>query len=554
MWGHEILRGGLRDVFAADDGDRQDEPETDGGTQQVVFDGETPVSLDVSTPAGTDVDLDTDRLEAAMNDALAGGDDERTTAPGRVRAAAGSDSTVTPVVASDDGLQDTFDDAFGGSRARGIRDETIQNLAKNTVDYSPAVAEWMLAHDDLVPGLMSRFKALLLGGEGLSVDPADPDSEADQRLADHLQAIYRGDKTVDIHVTPGDVIEHALAANIQHARAVLRAADLAPVALETLGYAKDGATGEAIYIQEKTDYTTFEVEDDRTVETDTETTDDERALRIGEDVFEARLYRTPPLRAVANDVTNKLQLKRLKARKAEIASIGGLYITVTPPTWLSEAEYDDAIQAEDHNYGDDALTKLEVAQRNDLSEALDTLQQYQTATVMSIPENWEVGTIDLPEMDSSFDEMIRGYNDAIARRLLLPLDLLELEKGTELSRNSMMELLFSMIAGWQRELVGVFDGFGAVQADIHGMSGSVEHRLPRVMPEDEQQIVQLLNYAGLLGLSESESRKLANTLEGVDLDDAPDTEEDLPPAGGPDDPDDREASMTSAVGSGEAGE
>jgi len=494
----------------------------DGG--QLIVEGEEAISIDIPE----DSDVDPDQIQAAL---------EGRAGDVRIQGQTGGETTVTPVASgSDIHITDSAFDLSNWEYEAHL-DDKITNILDNSVDYNQQTGQWMLANDDLIPGILIRLESLLLGEDGLTVEPEDPDAEADQRLAEHMESVYSGDADTEAHVRPTRVVNRILEQNAMNAVWVGRSVDLQHLDVDDLSYVKDGETGEEIYIQQPTSYSTFEVDDEGRPEIGVEHTDDPQALEIGEEVVDVRLYRTPPLQAVADDVTNKLQLKRLMGRKAELASIGGVIIKVNPPAWLDEEDYGNYIRSEDDEFSDQDGRLLELVMAQQIDAALDTLESYQTATVMSIPENWEIETVDLPEMDESMGSMIRSHNEAIARRLLLPLDLLELEKGSELSRNSMMSMFMNMISGWQGDIVEMFDQFAQIQKDIHGMAGAVSHRLPSISAEDETEIVQLLNFAGLLGLSEAESRELANTLEGVDLD----TEQmdGLPPEGGPDDVDQR---------------
>ncbi|AGM11268.1 hypothetical protein HHTV1_12 [Haloarcula hispanica tailed virus 1] len=502
--------------------------QVDGG-QQIVAEGEEQIAIEV--PDGSDVD--TEQIEAALSGAAGSVG---------VKGAAGGETTVTPVASGSD-IHIT-DSAFDLSdwEYKAFLDDQITNLIDNRVDYNTETGKWILANDDLIPGILIRLKSLMLGQDGLEPKPSDPDSEQDQRLAEHLEKIYEGDQSVEAHVDPGKVVDRILEQNVINAVFVGRSTDLQHLDVDDLSYVKDGETGEEIYIQHQTSYVTFDLdEDDRDPEVNVEHTDDQKALEIGSEVLDVRLYRTPPLQSVADDVVNKMQLKRLQGRKAEIASIGGIIIKVNPPAWLSEEDYDQYVAAEDDEFGDESGRLLELVMAQQIDAALATLEDYQTATVMSIPENWETTTIELPEMDESMSSMIRDYNEAISRRLLLPLDLIELKEGPELSRNSMMQMFLDQISGWQGQVTDLFDDFAQVQADIHGLSGEVNHQLPAIAAEDEQEILKLFNFAGLLGMSEAEGRELANTLEGVDLETDP--TRDMPPEGGPEDPEDREQQM-----------
>jgi hypothetical protein len=499
----------------------------DGG--RIVAKGGEQIAIDVPD----DADVDAERIEAALN-GQAGGFN--------VRGQAGGDTTVTPVASGSD-IHIT-DSAFDLSdwEYSAFLDDQITNLIENRVNYNTDTGKWILANDDLIPGILIRLKSLMLGRDGLEVQPADPDTAADQRLADHMDAIYTADPSVETHVDPSKVLDRVLEQNLLNAVYVGRSTDLQHLDVDDLSYVKDGETGDEIYIQEQTSYTTFDLDDDSGApDVSVEHTDDRRALEIGQEVLDVRMYRTPPLQAIADDAVNKMQLKRLQGRKAEIASIGGVIIKVNPPAWLVEEDYDQYVDASDSQFGDESGRLLELVMAQQIEAALDTLEEYQTATVMAVPENWETATIELPEMDESMSSMIRDYNEAISRRLLLPLDLIELKEGPELSRNSMMQMFLDQISGWQGQLTDLFDQFAQVQAEIHGLAGSVEHELPAIAAEDEQEIIQLFNYAGLLGMSEAEGRELANTLEGVDLETDPTSG--MPPEGGPEDPGDREQQM-----------
>lgn len=424
---------------------------------------------------------------------------------------AASESTVIPASQDDHVLNN---DPFEQERLRGedwwIDDPIIKTIHENSVDYTPPVGEWLLEHDDLVPSILSMFKGLVMGSEGLLVEPEDPESDSDTDAAEYMRDDVYGDHAPDgDRINPSDVVHQILSDNACWALSLLRMDDLEPVAIESVDVVTDGETGETMYVQEPTDYETYSRNPDGSLERETKTTD-EQVLRRGEHVIDAQLYRTPPLRAVADDILNKMQLKRFKARMAEISSIGGIYIKVNPPAWLPEDMYMEQVSAEDNPYGDTSAYRLEIAVQRDIDAALETLQSYQSATIMSIPEHWEVGTIELPERDESFDEMINGYNENISRRMLLPFDLMELaEKG---------QMLTAAVASWQREIVRVFDQFAEQKLRDRGRSGSVTHRFPSLEVEDEKLVIRSLAYAGLLGLSQSEARSIVNSLEGIDLD------------------------------------
>lgn len=509
----------------------------DGG--QVVADGEDEIAIELPG----DADVDAAQIEAALNG---------NAGSLNVKGQAGGDTTVTPV-ASDSDINIT-DSAFDLSdwEHKAFLDDRITTLMDNRVDYNQETAKWILANDDLIPGILIRLKSLILGKQGLEPKPADPDSDADQKLAEHLEAVYRGDADVESHIEAHRVVDRVLEQNVMNAVWVGRSTDLQHLDISDLEYVKDGETGEELYIQGPTSYTTFDIEEDGDPSVEIAHKDEPTALELGEQVLDVRLYRTPPLQAVADDVVNKMQLKHLQGRKAEIASIGGVIIKVNPPAWLDEADYDQYVKAEDSQFGDESGRLLELVMAQQIEAALSTLEDYQTATVMSIPENWETETIELPEMDESMSDMIRDHNEAISRRLLLPLDLIELKEGPELSRNSMMQMFLDQITGWQGQITDMFDRFAQVQADIHGMGGEVEHELPSIAAEDEKQITELLNFAGLMGLSESEARELANTFEGVDLE--TDQTGDMPPEGGPEDRQDRIQQMQDALQEGGDGQ
>lgn len=426
------------------------------------------------------------------------------------------------------GVQDQADSKLRNDRDADfglITDPQVRRLQKQGVDYTNRVAEWLLANDDLIPTVKARLKGLITGQDGITVAPADPDDDADQRLADHLSEVY--DDT-----PPEQVIDDILDENIKYARAVLRASDLAPLDLSKLDYLRDGVTGEEIYRQDRHSVYSFDLEDDNDgrvrVDLNTQTVDTQ-ALVIGEHVFDISIYTEPPLKAVADTVVNKLVMQKMKARKAELTSYGGLYITVDPPAYLPEDQYFDRVQDADAEDPEERPTKIERAMEQNLQNAFDHLKDFQNGTTMSVPENWSVEQIDVPEPDTPLDEQIRGYNQAIARRLLIPLDLIELESGSELSRQSIFRTLMTTIAGWRREIVRVFDQFAATHAEIEGLpDAEVKHTFPPLFDQDESKILKALQYAGIGGLSEAEVRTMLNTIEGIDLE--TDTEPD-PPSG-----------------------
>lgn len=425
---------------------------------------------------------------------------------------------------------------FDGTSAFGrVQDDQIRKLEENSVQYTEKVGDWILSRDDLVPGIKERMKGLILGEDGLDVEPSDPDSEADQRLAEHQEELYEGD------IRPSEVIDIILSQNLKNARAVVRATDLKPIDLDTLTYIRDGVTGEEIYYQNPTSVQTFTLEDEgetRDFDLDNERIDGQ-PLVIGEQVFDCQLFDTPPLEAIADTCVNKMVMQRLKARKAEITSFGAVYAKVNPPEYLPEDEYFDYVQDPD---GDEEVTKLERALNQNLDSAFETLKGFQSGTVMSVPMHWELEQLDIPEGSEPMDDQIRGYNQDIARRLLIPLDLIELQEGAELSRNTMFQTLMTTIRGWRQEIKRVFDDFARIQKTIHDVDGSVEHTFPALGDDADAEIIaQLLNFAGLAGMTEKEVRKLMNKA-GADLtiDEDMDT---LPEAGGPSDPGERQAAM-----------
>lgn len=430
-----------------------------------------------------------------------------------------------------------------------IQDDQIQRLLKNSVNYTEDVGDFLLSRGDLIPTVKERLKALIVGEDGIQPEAADPDSDADQRLEDHLNDVYQDD------VQPTEVIDAILRENFKNARAVLRAVDLAELDLATLTYLRDGITGEEIYVQDQTTVYTFEDPGDSErdggdiipgIDLD-QTTRDAQALVIGDHVYDVSLYDKPPLEAVADTAVNKMVLQRLKARKAEITSFGAVYATVEPPSYLPEDQYFDRVQDADYNDDDDQPpTKLERALKQNIQKAYDTLKDYQSGTVMAVPDNWTLEQLDIPETDDPIDDQIRGYNRDIARRLLVPLDLIELESGSELSRETLFQTLMTTIAGWRREIKRVFDQFADTQAEIHGISGEVEHTFPPLKDANTKQIVAALQHAGIGGLSQQEVRQMLNAIQGVDLetdpDDMPDDQQ-MPPEGGPASPQDRQQAM-----------
>lgn len=430
-----------------------------------------------------------------------------------VSAQVSTESSVVPAVNDEHHVLNQDNVGFQSSLefdGRVVSDPTIRNVDENSINYQPEVGDWLLENDDLVPSILSMFRGLVMGSEGLMVSPKDPQSDQDGDLADTMREIYDEHRPEEDNVDPPEVVRQILMDNARYAVSVLRSTDLAGVDAKSLDVETDGETGERIYIQEADSYTTFDISDDGTFTREEVSVEGERALRIGEDVFDAKLYRTAPLQSVADDIVNKMQLKRFKARMAEIASVGGMYIKVKPPAWLPEDQYAETISAEKNPYGDTTAKRLEIAVQRDIDAALQTLQDYQTATIMSIPEHWEVGTVELPQMEESFDDMIKGYNETISRRMLLPFDLLDLaEKG---------QMLSAAVSAWQREIASVFDGFARKYAEMNNLSGEVEHRFPSLEVEDEKLLIRSLAYSGLLGLSQEEARGIVNSLEGIDLD------------------------------------
>lgn len=486
--------------------------------------------------AARDADVDVDRLKAA-----AVPDDMNFAWSSSTEATAQQDTSATVPVQSEH-----FAD-FGRHRrdrdSAFIQDEQIQRLRRNSINYNHRIGRWLLRQDDLIPSVKERLKALIVGEDGLSVEPKDPDSDADQRLAEHLRDIYGGD------VRPNQVIDAILRENLMNARAVLRSTDLAELDLTTLKYVKDGITGEEIYVQRNTAVHTFEIDqsdgDRPGIDIQREQID-EQPLVIGDQVFDISLYDSPPLEGVADTAVNKMVLQRLKARKAEITSFGAVYASVEAPSYLPEEQYFDRVQDDDFD-GDDPPTKLERALKSNLQKAFDTLKDFQSGTVMAVPDYWTLEQLEMPETTESLDDQIRGYNQDISRRMLVPLDLIELREGAELSRDTLFRTLMTTIAGWRREIIRIFDAFADVQADIQGVDGSVEHQFPALHDQDEAVILDALNHAGVAGLTEKEVRQMLNGIQGVDLQtDEPATSDefdDLPPEGGPEDADERGEQM-----------
>jgi hypothetical protein len=480
--------------------------DTSGGENIVVTeeseDG-TDKRVVVSAPEGA---VDAERLEGALSQ------------DAEVRSLQGQTDEGTTIPVASQRRYDLSNRYFSRTELEHdkIDDERIRELRRHDIRYNELIGEWILETDDLIPAIKERVISLILGEEGLEVSPEDPDSDADNKLAEHLRDLYEGNLSEEPEVEPRKVIDSILSQNIKNARAVLRASDLSHLDVTTLDYVQDAETGEEIYIQRQTSYNTFQVdEDEGDVELERERTDT-TALEIGSDVFEAKLYDRPPLRAIAGDVVGKQELKQLKARKAKIASFGGIYIRVKPPEWLPEEQYFDKVQ-NPFNDERDKITKLEKNLRQGINSAMDTLDGYKSGTIMAVPSNWEVEQIELPEQNETIDEQIRGYNQAISRRLLFPLDLVELREGAELSRETIFKTLINTIQGWRQELLTVFDAYADVQKDIHGLSGSVTHSFPRIDSEDATELIKSLKHAALAGMSEDEVRQVLNKIDGIDL-------------------------------------
>lgn len=417
------------------------------------------------------------------------------------------------------------------TRFNFIQDDRIAKLENNSVTYSDRVGEWILTKDDLVPAIKERIKALIMGEDGLSVDPSDPDNDADQKLADHQQDIYDND------VRPTKVVDTILDENMKNSRAVLRSTDLKPLDLGDLDYVRDGETGDEIYLQHDTEVQTFELDDG---DVDLEKVDvPAQPLVIGEHVFDVELYDKPPLEAVADTVVNKKQMQKLKARKAEITSFGGIYVKVNPPEYLPEEDYFDRVEDGDGN----EVTKLERALNKNLDNAFEWAKGYQSGTTGAVPMHWDVEQVSIPENNEPLDDQIRGYNKDISRRLLMPIDVMELREGSELSRQTLMEAVLSTIKGWRQEVLRVFDEFAQVQAEIHDLNGSVEHSLPPLNDANVDAITTLLQYAGVLGASSDELRQMVNQIQGVELSIDDGQSGDTPTPGGPDDPAERQDQM-----------
>jgi hypothetical protein len=535
------------------DGDPDADTTVNEGTDSDVVrvGGEAGEGDDLHVPAGSEVavripesaDVDPENIDAGLTDAAA---EQTVLVEGNAND--GGSTTVNPIA-------ETETTRLGGyfrevrSEFDRIDDEKVQKLRDNRVDYNERVGKWILQADDRIPAILNSQVGLILGQAGLEVEPEDPNNDADVRTAEHLQSVYEGDADdADIpHVDPGDVVRNIMAQNYMAARSVVRSTDLAELPLESLTYYRDPEDGSEYYLQDSVTYDKLIVDDDADAwETERKTTDEE-LLALGEHVFDASLFGSRPLQSVADLVVNKMVLQRLMARKAEIASVGGLYIKVKPPDWLSESEYHDTIP--DPENDGETIKKLELHMREGISDAFATLEDYQSGFIMSIPSHWEVDQIEVPETGEAMADQIRAYNKSIAARLMFPIDLMELREGAELSRDTLFRTLLNVISGWRREVLAVFDGFARVQKDIHGLSGNVTHTLPKLEAEDEELILTALKHAGLAGLTTKEVRQALNRIEGFDIDEQPDGDpaEQGPPAGGPP-PGQRETSMREMLG------
>jgi hypothetical protein len=499
--------------------------DTEEDSQTVTVEAE----LDDGTPAMVEVeargDVDTAELEdadARITEVTAGSVEEVSRGTVQARTDSGADGVI-PVASEHE--HDLTDRYFNRREFRYslIDDERVQSVRDRQVDYSTMVADWVLSKDDLVPSIKERVKSLIMGEEGVAVEPADADSEADQRLAEHLRKVYDGRADGESHVKPADVVDQILLQNIMTARCVLRASDLKHLDPDTLERVRDGETGEEMYIQRPTDYVSFDIDEQREEVEVNEHTSDLQVLEIGADVFEVQLFDRPPLEAVVDDVVGKLELKQLKARKAQITSFGGLYVKINPPDYLQEQEYHDKVA--DPNNDGEQIKKLELELQRGLDEAFNTLEKYKSGTIMSVPSHWEVNQIELPDQSESMNEQIREYNKAISRRLLFPLDLVELQEGAELSRDTIFKTLLNTVQGWRQEILAAFDGFAETQAKIHGMENAeVNHKFPPIEPHDAAQLIKLLKHAPLAGLSQKEIRQIMNKVEGVDVEVDTDTD------------------------------
>lgn len=525
--------GRLRDDAPAPDADNDPEQATDGGV--VTVEGKAGTN-EVPVPPGADVvisvpdghDVDRENIERGLDDVAA----ERTVmVEGQTND--GDGMTVNPIAESDtQRLGGHFSEVW--NEFDRIDDTKIQKLRDNRVDYNERVGKWILTADDRVPAILNNQVGLILGQEGLTVEPEDPDNEADVRTAEFLRERYNDDHEELPGVDPGDVVRSIMAQNYMAARSVVRSTDLADLPLESLTYYRDPEDSTEYYLQDEVTYKKLIVDDDGQGWSTERKTTEEQLLELGEHVFDAHLFRSKPLKSIADLVVNKMVLQRLMARKAEIASVGGLYITVKPPDWLQESEYHDTV--EDPENPDETIDKLELHMREGVNNAFSTLEDYQSGFIMSIPSHWEVNQIEVPDTGEAMEDQIRAYNKSIAARLLFPLDLMELREGAELSRDTLFRTLLNTIAGWRREVLAVFDDFARVQKEIHGLNGDVKHSLPKLESEDEELLIQALNFAGLAGLSSKEVRQVFNRIEGFDLDEQPDGQppgQQGPPPGGP---------------------
>lgn len=556
------LRGGGDDADGEPDApatgttDTENE-ETDSGVVRVEGKGSDdgdevriPPDADVAISVPDGADVDAENIQSGLTDAAA----ERAVLV-QGQSNEGGSTTVSPVASgSKDKLgglySDLYEDIEQGFHL--IKDDKINKLQDNRVDYNQRIGKWILREDDRVPAILNQQVALILGQSGIEVEPEDPDNDADVRLAEHLRTVYDGDADADEdlpHVDPGDVVRDIMAQNYMAARSVLRSTDLADLPLDTLTYYRDPEDGREYYLQDETSYQKLVVDDDADAwETERRTTD-EQLLELGTHVFDAHLFNQKPLQSVADLVVNKMVLQRLMARKAEIASVGGLYIKVNPPDWLQESEYHDTIP--DPENDGEQIKKLELHMREGVNSAFETLEDYQSGFIMSIPSHWEVDQIEVPETGEPMADQIRAYNKSIAARLMFPIDLMELQQGAELSRDSLLTTLLNVISGWRQEILSVFDGFAEVQKDVHNLNGSVTHTLPKLESEDEELVLQALRHAGLAGMTTKEVRQALNRVEGLDLDEQPEGEpakQQGPQPGGPMDPNEREQSMRDMLG------
>lgn len=540
LWGGHERDDAMGDSTNLDSDVVQIGGKTDNGDEVRI-----PPGADVAVRIPENADVDPENIESGLTEAAA----ERTVLV-EGQSNDGGSATVNPVASgSKDKLGGIYSDVFEDIEQgfHRIDDDKVQKLRENRVDYNQRIGKWILQEDDRVPAILNSQVALILGQSGVEVEPDDPDNGADVRLAEHLRAIYDGSDEADIHVDPGDVVRNIMAQNYMSAKSVVRSTDLAELPLDTVTYYRDPEDGSEYCLQDETAYQKLVVSDDgETWETERRTTD-EQLLELGTHVFDAQLFARKPLQSVADLVVNKMVLQRLMARKAEIASVGGLYIKVNPPDWLQESEYHDTVP--DPENDGETIKKLELHMREGVNSAFSTLEDYQSGFIMSIPSHWEVDQIEVPETGEPMADQIRAYNKSIAARLMFPIDLMELQQGAELSRDSLLTTLLNVISGWRSEILGVFDGFAEVQKDIHNLNGSVSHTLPKLESEDEGLILQALRHAGLAGMSTKEVRQALNRVEGFNLEEQPEGEPAQqggpggPPPGGPPDPNEREQSM-----------